>query len=437
MNDPIATFHRLAEQTELWLRDRLDRQAPGAEKEAAALLAELERRLTLLRSMPDDPERLRWEPDDLAAIRALRPATDHAPRPLNAAQLASRMAGALNGRFAGCTLGAIVEMNSVADMEAHAAYDRMAFPPEDYWLTASSPSWRLRYISGVPETYTRDRMHGVPVDDDIAYTQLGLLILEECGRDFTTADVGRMWRKYLPMAYTAEEVTLRHLQEGLPPELAGRTDNPYREWIGADIRSDPWGYAAAGNPELAAEWAYRDATLSHRWNGVYGAMYFSAAVAAAFTVDHPRDALEIALGEIPAECAMAETVRWALDRGKGIHHYREARAAVEERFGEMSCVHTLNNAALTIFGLLIGGRDFTRVIGETVAMGMDNDCTAATAGSIAGAVIGIDNIPAQWTRNFDDVVYSYLNGVERFSIQDLTHRFLRFARGNAEGEGQR
>lgn len=238
-----------------------------------------------------------------------------------------------------------------------------------------------------------------------------------------------MWRKYLPMAYTAEEVTLRHLREGLPPELAGHTDNPYREWIGADIRSDPWGYAAAGNPELAAEWAYRDATLSHRWNGVYGAMYFAAAIAAAFTVDHPRDALEIALGEIPAECAMAETVRWALDQGKGVRHYREARAAVEARFGEMSCVHTLNNAALTIFGLLIGGRDFTRVIGETVAMGMDNDCTAATAGSIAGAVIGIENIPEQWTRNFDDVVYSYLNGVERFSIQDLTHRFLRFARG--------
>ena len=46
-------------------------------------------------------------------------------------------------------------------------------------------------------------MHGVPVDDDIAYTQLGLLILEECGRNFSTADVGRMWLKYLPMACTA------------------------------------------------------------------------------------------------------------------------------------------------------------------------------------------------------------------------------------------
>ena len=126
---------------------------------------------------------------------------------------------------------------------------------------------------------------------------------------------------------------------------------------------------------------------------------------------------------------MADAVRWALDRADGIRDYREARAAVDGRFGEMSCVHTLNNAALTVFGLVLGGRDFTRVIGETVAMGLDNDCTAATAGSIAGAVIGIENIPEQWTRNFNDVSFSYLNGVERFSIRGMTERFLRFARG--------
>ena len=65
----------------------------------------------------------------------------------------------------------------------------------------------------------------------------------------------------------------------------------------------------------------------------------------------------------------------------------------------------------------------------TVAMGLDNDCTAATAGSIVGAVIGIEEIPAHWTQNFHDTCYSYLNGIERFSIRDMTGRFLRFARG--------
>lgn len=429
MSGIMEEFHKLATQTGNWMQDRLDRKAPGAKEKVEELIADLKRKMQELRDLPDDPERLRREPDGLEEIRALRPAGDHAPRRVNPAQIESRMAGALNGRLAGCTLGAIVEMNSVEDMAVHAKFDQMAFPPEDYWRTAGQPAWHKRYLTGIPGTYTREHMNGVPVDDDIAYTQLGLLILEECGRNFTTADVGRMWLKYLPMACTAEDIALKHLKEGIAPELAGRKDNPYWEWIGADIRSDAWGYAAAGNPELAAEWAWRDAVLSHRWNGVYGEMYFSAAIAAAFTVDHPREALEIALSEIPAECEMAETVRWALDRSADIRNYRDARAAVMERFGEMSWVHTLNNAALTIFGLTIGGRDFTRVIGETVAMGLDNDCTAATAGSIAGAVIGIEQIPSHWTKHFNDTSFSYLNGIERFSIRDMTDRFLRFACG--------
>lgn len=429
MNATMKAFHELIGKTGAWLQDCLDRNVPGATEQAEALMAELSRKLDALRSLPEDPERLRREPDSLEEIRALRPAASHTPRAVNPDRLASRMAGALNGRFAGCTLGAIVEMNAVEDMAAHAAFDRMDFPPKNYWRTAGQPSWQRRYRTGIPQGYTREGMNGVPVDDDIAYTQLGLLILEECGRHFTTADVGRMWLKYLPMACTAEAVALQHLKEGVAPELAGRTDNPYQEWIGADIRSDPWGYAAAGNPELAAEWAWRDAVLSHRWNGVYGEMYFSAVIAAAFTVDDPREALEIGLEEIPAACEMAKTIRWALEKSGEIRNYREAREAVTARFGEMSCVHTLNNAALTVFGLTIGGQDFTRVIGETVAMGLDNDCTAATAGSIVGAVIGIEEIPAHWTQNFHDTCYAYLNGIERFSIRDMTGRFLRFARG--------
>ncbi len=70
---------------------------------------------------------------------------------------------------------------------------------------------------------------------------------------------------------------------------------------------------------------------------------------------------------------------------------------MKEHFQGMHAVHTINNACLTIWGLTIGGTDLTRVIGETVAMGMDNDCTAATAGCICGAVIGKEHIPAHWT----------------------------------------
>ena len=89
----------------------------------------------------------------------------------------------------------------------------------------------------------------------------------------------------------------------------------------------------------------------------------------------------------------------------------------------MPIAHTLNNACLTVFGIHLGGRDFTKVISNTVAMGLDNDCTAATAASIVGAVIGKENLPEHWYRPFNNTVLSYLNGIEEFKIDDLLERF--------------
>jgi ADP-ribosylglycohydrolase len=263
--------------------------------------------------------------------------------------------------------------------------------------------------------------------DSIVYTLLGLLILEEHGPDFTIADVGKSWVKYLPLACTAEEIALQNLKKGVPAEKAGAVDNPYCEWIGADIRSDPWGYAAPGWPEKAAELAYRDAWLSHRRNGIYGEMFFAAAISAAFAVKDPMAALRIGLSEIPRDCATAQGIRWALSVALRIKNYRQAREAVERHFRGMHRVHTINNACLTVFGLAIGGLDFTKVISQTVAMGMDNDCTAATAGSIVGAIVGKKGIAPHWYKRFNNTVHSYLIGKPKFRIDDLLRRFARQA----------
>ena len=112
----------------------------------------------------------------------------------------------------------------------------------------------------------------------------------------------------------------------------------------------------------------------------------------------------------------------------------QARAAVDERFAGMHRIHTINNAALTVWGLTIGGDDFTKVISETVAMGLDNDCTAATAGSIFGAAYGLDAIPAHWTRDFNNKVYSYINGIETFALDDMYDRYTALARNVLAGD---
>lgn len=424
----VQELKHLAQEIELYSQLKTEYGADGVAEVVADIRRGMSDAVKSLKSLSNDSAMAKQEPDALEKIRAQRP---KGPRRMwqefDAAKYRDKIEGALLGRMAANALGAPVEFYSIARMKALAEENGAAFPPTDYWSYVPEPK-RVRYLMSPREDYTRGGMDGVPADDDIAYTLLGLLIVEEYGKDFTTDDLGKAWLKYLPMAYTAEDITLKNLKKGIPATKAGNRNNPYCEWIGADIRSDPWGYMAPGWPEKAAALAYRDAFISHRRQGIYGEMYFAACVAAAFDVEDPVEALRVGLTEIPRQCALAKAVRWALKVAPEIKNYQDARDAVETKFVGMSKVHTINNACLTIWGITIGGCDYSKVIGETVAMGMDNDCTAATAGSIVGAVVGKKGIPAKWNKGFNNKIITYLNGKRRFSISGVLKRFEKQAR---------
>ncbi len=395
----------------------------GVAEKVAEIEALLQEKVAELAAMPIDAELASAEPDDLETIRSLRPAGGRRMWSSLSDDFRDRLEGSWLGRCAGCTLGSIVEGWTVERMEEWAAYLGDEYPLVDYWSQAEQPHNR-KYQTSLREDFTSAKMNGVPTDDDLNYTLLGLMILEEYGIDFSTDELGEAWIKYLPFAFTAEGIALDNLRKGVPPMQAAEVDNCFLNWIGADIRSDPWGYAAPGWPEKAAEFAYRDAYVSHRRNGIYAAMYFSAAIAAAFAVDDPVDALKIGLEEIPADCYLAREVRWALDMAPSIANYRDAAAAIEERYTSMGGAHAINNTVLTVWGLTVGGDDYTRVIGETVAMGKDNDCTAATAGSIWGAVYGKSAIPKHWYKNFNNTVHTFLYHQSPFAIDDTVDRFV-------------
>ncbi len=438
------TMQDLVAALTLYSRLKSEYGSEGIEALLKSAKESLEKTLADLRSLPENAELAEREPNGLAEIQSARP---NAKRvlglPGDDAYL-ERLSGAFLSRSAGCILGSVVEGWTVDAMQALAKENGDDFPPSDYWSSVPDPA-KLRYKSIRRDAYTKHKMSGIPVDDDLQYTVLGLLILEDYGPGFDTEDVAEAWKEYLPFACTAEDIALSNILNGVPAEAAGASggspppsracylsaeggvreilDNPYVQWIGADIRSDPWGYVAPGMPERAAELAYRDAFLSHRRNGIYGEMYFAAAISAAFAVDDPMDALRLGLNEIPESSSLAEALRWALDVAPEIRTYRDGVDAVEERFPGMHWVHTINNACLTVWGISIGGTDVGRVISETVAMGHDNDCTAATAGSIVGAVVGKSRLDKRWYRPFGNTMHSYLNGIDTLAIDDLLDRF--------------
>jgi len=404
---------------------KLSRMGEKSPRRLEALMEELDG----LSPRPDFPYS---EPSDLSRIRAERPSgLRRMEVALSEEELYDRVYGAWLGRCAGCLLGKPVEGWSREKIER---YLRLAgaYPLDDYFPL----------VSPLPEEYgrlarsrcVRGRIRRMARDDDTDYTILGLHILEAHGPSFTTADVGEEWLSRLPYrgVYTAERAAYRNLVDGLSPPATATHRNPCREWIGAQIRADIWGYVTPGRPELGAELAHRDAVLSHVKNGIYGEMFVSAMLSAAFATDDLETVIEVGLSEIPARSRLAEAVRDTVDWSGEFGDWRDAWDRVMEKYGHYHPVHTINNAALVLLGLLYGRRDYGRSIAISVMAGLDTDCNGATTGSILGALLGAEALPERWTRPLNDRIESFVTGFGDSRVSDLAKRTLKIAK-NVQG----
>jgi ADP-ribosylglycohydrolase len=363
------------------------------------------------------------EPSDLLSIRATRPKGPRSMKvSLSEEEYLDRVLGAWLGRCVGCVLGKPVEGWPRARIEDYLGLaGEMGL--DDYFPEVDPRPEEFRLHPSYPGA-VRGSIDGMPRDDDLDYTILGLHVLEEHGLDFNAGDVADEWLNHMPyrLTYTAERVTYRNLVNGLTPTETAIHRNPYREWIGAQIRGDVWGYVAPGMPEVAAELAFRDASLSHVKNGIYGEILVAAMVSAALVTGDIQEIVEIGLSEIPAGSRLAEAVRDVLGWSGDCSDWRDTWELVMEKYGGYHWVHAINNTAFVLLGLLYGGDDLWKTVSVSVMAGFDTDCNGATAGSIVGAVLGARALPDRWVAPLNDRVRSALSGFAESSISDLARR---------------
>lgn len=392
-----------------------------------------------LMEVPQDAALAEREPNGLEAIRALRP---KGPRDLgwNPDQdtLVERLHGAWMGRSIGCILGKPVEgMGSGWDWWAagRTGVGRLRIKRH----LQETGDWPLSdYIvanPGFPEMVqsqsVRGRITFVEDDDDLRYTCVALAVLEEHGPDFTWRQVADTWVSRLAGngLCTAERraydnYTAGDLAANGPSgsDFTSTRFNPYREWIGAQIRSDGYAWAAAGRPALAAEFAWRDAHWTHRRNGIYGAMMWAAIQAAAAVEREPQRLLDIGLAEIPRDCRLAVVIRQVLDWHAQVQDWETLMERIEAAW-PMNPVHTINNAAICAVALLCGGTDVRAATTIAVMCGLDTDCNGATIGSVAGLAVGRSGCDERLAAPFNDTFRTTVQGfADGVLLRDLAVR---------------
>lgn len=403
--------------------------APGRGASQETVTAELRAlALELLDELGELPRPLAAEePEELDAILAL---CDLPPAVAPGDDLEERLRGAWLGRAVGCVLGKPVEnvpregiraiAQATGNWPVHGWFTAEGLPAEVGerwpWNRASRPTSLAENIAGIPE------------DDDLNFTMLGLLLLERIGTGFDSLDVAKLWLDFQPPGriFTAERVAVRNLLEAeLPPATATRR-NPFREWIGARLRVDVYGWAAPGNPETAARLAWQDARLSHTANGVYAAMFMAAAHAASLVEGSSAACADAGLAVVPPRSRLGVALREARDLA-GRHDWEDVVDAIE-RSQPYHWVHAINNTALVAAALYACDGDFSGAICAAVQGGLDTDTNGAAVGSVLGATLGPEAIEERWSAPLQGRFASSLPGFDGITLDELVERTVSVVR---------
>jgi ADP-ribosylglycohydrolase len=425
------------------LRDRLQqviicKQQQGYE--TAGMLTELKQSpesydalAGLAQRLADLPFRSDWrysEPNDLAGIweecdadRPIGPLCRVQPE-----RIADHVKAAFQGAVCGCVLGKPLEINPTLSEIRKAAESCNQWPLRDYISEALLDALGRRHESA-PVT-TRDNIRYVAPDDDLNYTVLGMLVLEQRGVGFTKSDLMALWLRNLPPLWTFGpersvliQAAINSMERESPPqfEFWANEWNPRNELCGAAIRVDAYGYATPGNPALAAELAWRDSSMTHVRTGIYGSMFVAAAISTAFVAQTPLDIFATALKFVPQRSRFYEIVADCFQLVSRASDWLDGYEQIHRKYGDYGHCQLYQEC-----GLLINSARFAEDIPDAlcmqVAQGCDTDCFGELIGSIMGAYFGPEYLDHRWLAPFNNDLRTALGNFHERSLSAVAQR---------------
>ncbi|MBO5440270.1 MAG: ADP-ribosylglycohydrolase family protein [Clostridia bacterium] len=368
------------------------------------------------------------EPSSLEEIIKLRKKYQIKKIRLSRKVLEKKIQGAWFGRICACMLGKPIECLWKEDIWKILKFSDN-FPLNRYIKTTDIKE-DMKHVGWILNRPFIDKINGfAPYDDDTNYMVLAYEVIKRFGREFTPANMAKAWQDLQPKeAYcTAERRAFINFTNRFSPPNSATYKNVYREWIGAQIRGDYFGYINPQNPEMAAKMAFNDASISHIKNGIYGEMWASAMIACAFSTNSMEDIIRSGLAQIPYTSRLYERVSAVLDWYKSGMSSEECFNKIYEEWNDHNTFdwcHTISNAMIVATCLLYGEGDYSKSICMAVQAGFDTDCNGATVGSILGITNGIDGIDKKWIEPFNDTLQTTLFGYDMVKISEMAKKTL-------------
>jgi hypothetical protein len=372
---------------------------------------------------------------------------------VNLEDSAKRVEAAFLGSLCGCMLGKPLEAQFTGH-EIRKALEEIGDWPMSEYISKEIEDVLPRIHRSFPET-AREYIKFVAPDDDINYTIMGMLILEKFGPDFTHENMKELWIHHLPINTTFGPENTKLIQSGIDLKIDGMhrstflekggigpreiiptddpedfidifndTLNPGDEMCGAAIRADAYGYAFPGNPAMASELAWRDASFTHNRTGIYGTMFIAAAISCAQIMDDRTEIIEMALKFVPQKSRFFERVSVCFSDVKNSNSWEEAYEKISDKYGEYGHCRIYQE-----IGMLINTLIFAKNVGHgiciQVSQGADTDSFGATSGSLLGAYFGPGFLDETWIKPFNDDIRTGLAWFFERSVSKLAKRMAK------------
>jgi ADP-ribosylglycohydrolase len=257
-------------------------------------------------------------------------------------------------------------------------------------------------------------------NDDITYELAFLKAYEEKGRLITAGDIAQKWVGLIPMGWSAEEIALRNIRYGIFPPQSGYFCNPFREWIGAQMRGAICGMVAPGDTKEAARLAWLDGCVSHANNGILGEVFNAIIVSLSFVETDIRKILHAALSMMPKKSEYHHVVDFAYLQARKNNRWEAAWHACEDYLKEYNWIHAYPNAAAEVVALYYGEGDFDKTMHIIAMAGQDVDCNATQIMTAIGIIIGSQQIPLKWREPIGNKLDTYVRTMKKMTITSLT-----------------